>query len=131
MKQLCNSCNNIAVWSMSAVYDTYYCDDCIIRGCSCINGLSGNIVDEQGRLYPCYEYDYKVNGIEFLEPIHSCYYSQQSDIQILCSKQCGRVSNIQRYQKYFVYSTDDFYYAFDKNLVTCKSCKELMNEDTI
>ena len=54
--------------------ERYFCDNCIKRGCSC------NLVfyeesdplyfsgeeerDEQGRLFPCCEYDYSISGFE-------------------------------------------------------------------
>jgi hypothetical protein len=39
----------------------YYCDDCVGRGCSC---LELEEEDEQGRLLPCCEYDYAAEGWE-------------------------------------------------------------------
>lgn len=81
-------CNNIAVWCyMPASEDNpYYCEEHISRGCSCNTEHNGNDwyeepkgiegkdykwiekdiewtpLDEQGREYPCCEYEYDENG---------------------------------------------------------------------
>jgi 8-oxo-dGTP pyrophosphatase MutT (NUDIX family) len=65
----------MAVWNYTpSSYDEYRCDDCVSRGCSCnlypADGLSWddeNLIekkDDQGRSYPCCEYDYDKNGFE-------------------------------------------------------------------
>lgn len=49
--------------------ERYYCDTCIKRGCSCnLNFETGEeLVDDQGRLYPCCEYIFCEEGFE-LDP---------------------------------------------------------------
>ncbi len=63
MKRLCNKCNNLAVWCYMPGGDKYYCEDHVPRGCSCMADDDGNPqLDEQGREYPCCEYDYNEKG---------------------------------------------------------------------
>ena len=92
MKQKCD-CGNIATWlympCSSSKENPFYCDDCVPRGCSCNNTslkedyaqqeIEGNDkngynykiendyiipLDEQGREFPCSEYDYDEDGYE-------------------------------------------------------------------
>lgn len=73
-------CGKMAVWhytpSDRADNDRNYCDNCVSRGCSCNlypkEGVDLDAeynsddwyepVDDQGRLFPCCEYDYDANG---------------------------------------------------------------------
>ena len=93
-KHLCE-CGQEAVWCLMSGYG-YYCDNCVLRGCTCNNryvqedgkycGMEGEegfpedatswkwleegkiwcSVDEQGREWPCCEYDYDKEGYEKL-----------------------------------------------------------------
>lgn len=65
-KYKCHSCKEIAVWDyMPSGVDLYYCDDCVPRGCSCQTDDDGNdLKDDLGRLLPCCEYDYNIDGWE-------------------------------------------------------------------
>lgn len=75
MKRRCCKCRDLAIWHYAPCSegkieaDSYYCDGCVSRGCSC------NIVDyedpdgeeyrdESGRLVPCCEYDFSEEGYE-------------------------------------------------------------------
>lgn len=82
MKIKCDKCNAIATWIyMPSDGDGQCCDNCVPRGCSCnfkysdkldADGCPALIVDdhgnpveetdEQGRLYPCCEWDYDPYG---------------------------------------------------------------------
>lgn len=91
--EICNSCKiNKAVWDympgFSSGKSSYFCDDCVHRGCSCnhryINeeypndpegdegkdwvwvekDVSWTYIDDKGREYPCGEYDYDPDGYE-------------------------------------------------------------------
>lgn len=87
-KELCD-CGKTAVWDYLPGYlkggNSYSCDDCVHRGCSCnhyhldIPGLRIGIegkdwkwvehgvwtyIDEQGREYPCAEYHYSKDGFD-------------------------------------------------------------------
>lgn len=86
MKAKCDCGKDAVYLLMSASKDCmnpYYCDDCVSRGCSCNNyfikddypedhtsggyKMEGDIlipIDEQGREYPCVEYDYSKDGYE-------------------------------------------------------------------
>jgi hypothetical protein len=46
-----------------------YCDDCVSRGCSCHEDPETGIadVDEHGKLFPCYDYDYFPEGLDLEE----------------------------------------------------------------
>lgn len=85
-------CGKMAMWvyapGFSSGASPYFCDDCVPRGCSCNHHYikeeeyddtpteedapikwikEGEIwchVDEQGREYPCCEYDYDEDGFE-------------------------------------------------------------------
>jgi len=90
MKELCN-CGKMAVWlylpSSQREFNHFFCDNCVSRGCSCnhhyikedeyddrpkeddtnikwIDEFTWTHVDEQGREYPCCEYDYEENGYD-------------------------------------------------------------------
>lgn len=60
-------CNNIGVWQyMPGKGDEFYCEEHVPRGCPCNEDQDGNqILDECGREYPCCEYNYYENGVEF------------------------------------------------------------------
>jgi hypothetical protein len=66
----CFKCEKIAVWyyapdnTKDHKDNSYYCDDCISRGCSCNidPNTKEEIKDEQGRLFPCCEYIYNKYG---------------------------------------------------------------------
>jgi hypothetical protein len=64
VKIRCDICHsNIAKWEYLPRGYSYYCDDCVPRGCSCNvdeNGIEDK--DNKGRLLPCCEYDYLYNG---------------------------------------------------------------------
>lgn len=68
----CCKCKFIAVWhympstDKEDLYDTFYCEHHVNRGCSCnINpDTNEEIKDSLGRLLPCCEYDYKEDGYE-------------------------------------------------------------------
>lgn len=66
----CFKCNKMAVWyymPWSLRKDnSYYCDNCISRGCSCNFDDDGKdlIKDEFGRDLPCIEYEYCETGFE-------------------------------------------------------------------
>jgi hypothetical protein len=66
MKRICNKCPKPAVWVYMPRYDddsSYYCDDCVHRGCSCMLDESNEYLkDELGRALPCCEYDYEEDG---------------------------------------------------------------------
>jgi MoaA/NifB/PqqE/SkfB family radical SAM enzyme len=96
-KELCD-CGKVAVWDYMPGYssggNSYRCDNCVSRGCSCnyryvdVNayhpplttpdfpeGIEGkdyiwvepNVwahIDDNGREYPCAEYDYDPDGYE-------------------------------------------------------------------
>lgn len=48
--------------------DTYYCEGCVPRGCSCMLRDDGTPeLDEQGREFPCVEYDYNEKGFYLQE----------------------------------------------------------------
>lgn len=68
MKRLCDKCKQLAVWSYApADGDGHYCEDHVPRGCSC-QLLDGTMAkDEQGREYPCCEYDYNEKGFSTLK----------------------------------------------------------------
>jgi len=81
-KELCD-CGKVATWDYMPGYsggaNSYSCDDCVPRGCSCnhrylelpdkedypfkwIDDKTWVSVDEQGREYPCVEYSYDEEG---------------------------------------------------------------------
>lgn len=72
MKYHCCKCAFKAVWyyapwtSMKVEEDNYYCEKHVRRGCSCNVDPDTGIEDQdsQGRLLPCCEYDYDVNGFD-------------------------------------------------------------------
>lgn len=75
MKKRCFKCPAMAVWYYAptpTANDSYYCDACVHRGCSCNLIAYGDeegssdeqFKDDQGRLLPCCEYDYDQNGFE-------------------------------------------------------------------
>lgn len=57
-------CSAMAVWCYDpGRSDNYYCDNCVCRGCSCMydeNDIPK--LDERGRLLPCIEYSFNING---------------------------------------------------------------------
>lgn len=63
----CCKCGATATWVympwMSSP-DSYYCDACVERGCSCtIDYVTGKLrLDELGREQPCCEYNYSADG---------------------------------------------------------------------
>jgi hypothetical protein len=90
MKDLCD-CGKVAVWCYLPGYSNgdnpNHCDDCVPRGCTCNyhsiqeeyddqpEGVEGvdykwisetiwTEIDDQGREYPCVEYDYDEDGWE-------------------------------------------------------------------
>ena len=89
-KHICGYCeNNEATWlyfPRNGGKTDYACDDCVPRGCSCNIGLIGidddppqdenskwhwikenqtwEYLDEKGRQWPCWEWQYKKNGFE-------------------------------------------------------------------
>ena len=90
MKDLCD-CGKVAVWCYLPGYcngdNPNHCDDCVPRGCTCNyhsiqeeyddqpEGVEGvdykwisetiwTEIDDQGREYPCVEYDYDEDGWE-------------------------------------------------------------------
>lgn len=72
-KYICCKCNTkIAEWYYmpdSSYYTSenlsYFCDDCVFRGCSCQTDEYGNdLLDADGRLLPCCEYDWCSDGWE-------------------------------------------------------------------
>jgi hypothetical protein len=89
-KELCD-CGKNATWIYMPGYpegdNPYSCDDCVPRRCSCIHnylemdpehlpeGIEGKdwkwvepgvwtYIDEQGREYPCAEYNYSEDGFD-------------------------------------------------------------------
>jgi hypothetical protein len=75
IKILCDVCHaKIATWDyIPDCYDGkhFYCEDCVPRGCSCNikdyplndpNEPGIEETDELGRLLPCCEFDYSLNG---------------------------------------------------------------------
>jgi hypothetical protein len=81
-KELCK-CGSLAVWDYLPG-NSYYCDNCVPRGCSCnyhhnelpdiedypfkwVDDNTWVRVDEQGREYPCVEYDYDCDGFDNTE----------------------------------------------------------------
>lgn len=66
VKLLCDKCDSIAVWQYMPGKDNMkYCDEHITRGCSCNVLEDGTMnTDEQGREYPCCEYDYNEKGFD-------------------------------------------------------------------
>jgi hypothetical protein len=87
-KEKCH-CGDIAVWSYMPGTG-YYCDNCVSRGCECnhrylveehdnaptpddelikwiIPGKVWARVDDQGREFPCGEYDYSEEGFDINE----------------------------------------------------------------
>ena len=92
-KEICSKCNKkMAVWLYMPGFSDenkspFFCDDCVSRGCACnhhyikeeefddspksedtnikwIDESTWTHVDEQGREYPCCEYDYEENGYD-------------------------------------------------------------------
>ena len=67
MKHICikENCKIIAVWYyMPGKDEIYYCDNHVPRGCSCNvdpDSYQEN-TDALGRLFPCCEYDYDLDG---------------------------------------------------------------------
>lgn len=79
MKDICDSCSNIAVWFYTPGNEEYYCDKHVPRGCSCnfwppkINGEENwelpfeqwiESLDSSGRKLPCCEFTYSEIGWE-------------------------------------------------------------------
>lgn len=75
MKQKCFKCGHKAVWYYmpddrhdEPGYNRaskYYCETHVSRGCSCnMNDDGTQPVDDNGREYPCCEYDYDENGYD-------------------------------------------------------------------
>lgn len=68
LKAKCNNCHNMAAWMYmpaDRVNDGFYCDDCIHRGCSCNFDENGvELLDDNGKPYPCCEYMFSNNGFE-------------------------------------------------------------------
>ena len=67
MKIKCIECDRLAVWDyMPGSEEIYFCEEHIHRGCSCQYDYETYepLVDEQGRLLPCVEYDYSEFGFE-------------------------------------------------------------------
>lgn len=69
MKSLCHKCSKMATWNyMPGKGESidYYCDDCVPRGCSCIENENGveqvDPTDRLNRVFPCCEYMYNENG---------------------------------------------------------------------
>lgn len=63
MKHKCKLCPKLAVWYYVPNGNTYYCDDCVPRGCGCfIDDYGSEYLDEHGRSLPCIEYDYSERG---------------------------------------------------------------------
>lgn len=89
-KEECD-CGEMAVWiympSSSNHTNPYYCDNCVPRGCSCnyhwvgkteyddlppdgveikwiTDGVCWTDIDDEGREYPCTEYDYCEDGFD-------------------------------------------------------------------
>ncbi len=92
-EELCN-CGSKAVWCYLPGYssggNSYHCEKCVPRGCECNyhflnkkytdlpleNEIEGKdwkwiekdkiwvYIDEEGREYPCCEYDYEIRGFE-------------------------------------------------------------------
>lgn len=70
-KKKCDKCPKMAVWEYApSDGDRAYCEDCVPRGCSC-NVIDWESEDEsdanqrrddEGRIYPCCEYDYDETG---------------------------------------------------------------------
>ena len=72
----CFKCGLIATWyympwsELKNENESYFCDDCISRGCSCnIIDFSDPLAfeeekDELGRLLPCCEYSYCETGYD-------------------------------------------------------------------
>lgn len=61
INNLCNKCNNKAVWFYMPSSDIQYCDDCVPRGCSCNiieESCDEQETDELARQFPCCEYMY-------------------------------------------------------------------------
>lgn len=93
MKELCD-CGKMAVWvyapGFSSGVSPYFCEDCVPRGCECNHHYVHEVdleysdlpteqdnpfmwikegaiwchLDEQGREYPCCEYDYDEDGFD-------------------------------------------------------------------
>lgn len=73
-KYICIKCGSMAVWyyepwsGNKKQNESYFCDSCIQRGCSCniINYPNGSeeYKDELGRLLPCIEYRYSETGYD-------------------------------------------------------------------
>lgn len=76
-------CGKLAVWNYLPAKEneqSYYCDDCVPRGCSCNHELKENIdydspeaqkpenyierLDNKGRKLPCCEYVYEPEGFD-------------------------------------------------------------------
>jgi hypothetical protein len=66
MKYLCWKCKQLAVWwYVPGTKDWYACDSCVPRGCSCNYDLNDvEDKDEQGRSFPCCEWDFKEEGYD-------------------------------------------------------------------
>lgn len=70
MELKCSECGEKAVWEYTpSSRELGYCDNCIPRGCSCSIGE----IDEQGREYPCCEYDYYEGGFDIPLPLVKPY----------------------------------------------------------
>jgi hypothetical protein len=89
LKELCD-CGKVAVWCYMPGYSSgsspYFCDECIHRGCDCNytsieesdlpegqegidwkwieDGSIWTSIDDNGREWPCAEYDYDPDGYE-------------------------------------------------------------------
>lgn len=73
VKTKCSLCEEDATWRYAPACDwpehsKHFCDIHINRGCSCNikDKVSGEeYKDDLGRLFPCCEYDYSLNGFIF------------------------------------------------------------------
>ena len=83
MKYACQRCRiKKAVWVYVPNSHYFYCDDCISRGCSCNVDPNTGVedTDEKGRLLPCCEYDYDLDGFDDPdENKYEEYYDWQDD----------------------------------------------------
>ncbi len=70
MYYTCSICCKKATWEYAPslhvlqFYQSFYCDDCVPRGCSCQTDEEGvDYVDSKGKKYPCVEYFESPEGI--------------------------------------------------------------------
>ena len=88
-KHKCDKCDAMAIWLyMPSDSNSYYCDNCIKRGCSCNiiyddlgEPTEEEFTDERGRLLPCCEYIDNEEGFEINLDEEECKPNEWDDIE--------------------------------------------------